>query len=193
MRKIIFACIVSAITIYRLSNIPANAQSRSISIDDMTTVLATLVAVGNSCPQKFRPSGDSPLREVVKSRGYDLEDFTPNSRYGKLMEARMLQSVKYIKLNGTVKACTEMRELIQQDLPELYTNSLQDKKIRITNELITQHYRCYSALLDSSLGDDKECDDRLRQQLNQNGLCEYTPERIRYRFCKNFNKKLQDK
>ncbi len=59
------------------------------------------------------------------------------------------------------------------------------EKTKMANEAIGQHFICYSNMLETGTGNSKDCDDRFRQQLNQNGLCEYVSERLRQRFCKN--------
>jgi hypothetical protein len=183
MKKIILAYMVVSSTNYFIMNLPASAQNQSISIDKMSRILAALVVTGKLCPQEFRPKDDSPLARILSARGYNLEDFS-SGRYEKLMETKIVQTIKYVRSNGTMKGCTSMRNLMQQNLPELYSDSAFAKKIRIANEFVIQHYNCYSKLLESEAGSTEECDSRLRQQLNQNGLCEYAPERIRYRFCK---------
>ncbi|PSB57444.1 hypothetical protein [Chamaesiphon polymorphus] len=185
MKQLILAIAVAVATNYPLVNMPVRAQTRSISLDEMTTVLATLVAVGNSCPQKYRSSGDAPLDSIVSAYGYNLDDFNPNGKYGKSMELKMARSIKFFKTNGTVKACTTMRNFIEQNLPELYSSNASDEKIKLANEATQQHYTCYSNMLQTGTGESKDCDDRFRQQLNQNGLCEYVSDRLRQRFCKN--------
>jgi hypothetical protein len=184
MKKNTLAFAVAIITSCSLVNMSVRAQIGSISLDDMTTVLATLVAVGNSCPQKFRPNDDAPLQSIVSARGYNLDDFNPNGKYGKSMEAKMARSIKFLRSNGTVKACTAMRDLIEQNLPELYSSNVADEKLNMANEATQQHFTCYSNMLTTGTSNSEDCDARFTQQLNQNGLCEYVSERLRDRYCK---------
>jgi hypothetical protein len=185
MKQIILALAVTAATNYPFVNRSALAQSRSISLDEMTMVLATLVVVQSSCPQEFRSSNEAPLQDIVRKRGYNLKDFTPSGRYGKVMEARMTRANQFIEIHGVEYACTGMRDTIQKYLPELYNNDTSSEKMRLANEFIAQHYNCHKRALD---GDSTtECDDQFRQQLNENGLCDYVSEKIRSRFCKSSN------
>jgi hypothetical protein len=123
MKKIILAITVAIATNYPWVNMPVRAQTRSMSLDEMTITLGRLGAIVTSCPQKFQPRDEVPLGEIVSTRGYNLNDFT-NGRYEKSMDARMAQAIKYLKSNGTVKGCTAMRDAIEKYLPELYSNNI---------------------------------------------------------------------
>jgi hypothetical protein len=182
MKKNTLALAVATIASCSLVNMPVRAQTRSMSLDDMSFVLAAVVAIGE-CPQQFKPRGDAPLAAIVRERGYDLKDFT-DGRYQKILDTKMLQVARFIKSNGKVKSCTAMRDLIEQNLPELYSSNSSDEKSKMAYEAIGQHFTCYSNMLETGTGNSKDCDNRFRQQLNRNGLCEYVSDRLRQRFCK---------
>jgi hypothetical protein len=188
MKQIVLALTVTAAANYPLVSMSALAQSRSIPLDEMTMVLATLVVVQSSCPQEFRTSDEAPLRDIVKKRGYNLKDFTPSGRYGKAMEARMARANQFIKIHGVEYGCTGMKDTIQEYFPELHNNDTSSEKMRLANELIAQHYNCHKKALDGDSNDSTtECDVQFRRQLNQNGLCDYVSEKIRSRFCTSSN------
>jgi hypothetical protein len=188
MKRITLALAATAVTNYPLVNMSALAQSRSIPLDEMTMVLATLAVVQSSCPQEFRTSDEAPLRDIVKKRGCNLKDFTPSGRYGKAMEARMARANQFIKIHGVEYGCTGMKDTIQEYFPELHNNDTSSEKMRLANELIAQHYNCHKKALDGDSNDSTtECDVQFRRQLNQNGLCDYVSGKIRSRFCTSSN------
>jgi hypothetical protein len=134
MKKNTLALTVATIASCSLVNMPVRAQTGSMSLDEMTIVLATIVTVGNSCPQKYRVSDDAPLGSIVTDRGYNLDDFRDNGRYAKQMELRMSKAIQFIQMYGTEKGCTGMRDAIAHYMPELYSSNSSPPPVIAQNE-----------------------------------------------------------
>jgi hypothetical protein len=99
---------------------PSYAQNQSMSVDEMAIVLGTYITVSNGCPSNFQGKDDAPLSSIVSQYGYKLVDFSPNGRYGQLVEFHMEKAIEFLKSDGNEKACPAMRDTVIQYLPELY-------------------------------------------------------------------------
>jgi hypothetical protein len=143
MKKIILVYMVASSTNYFIMNLPASAQNRSISIDKMSRVLAAIIVTGKICPQEFQPSDDAPLTKIVSAYGHNINDFS-SGRYEKILNTKIVQTIKFIKSNGVMRGCTAMQNLIKQSLPELYRETASDEKVKMANDFVIQHYNCYS-------------------------------------------------
>jgi hypothetical protein len=100
--------------------LPAHAQQRSLTPDEVAVIVGTVIVQQQQCTIK---SSGFPLNVAVAKLGQDLVDFMPGNRYAPLVEVKKKKAVEFVGMAGKKTACAGFEGVLVKFLPDVYMAS----------------------------------------------------------------------